>query len=259
MIAGGAHSLLLFQRSMMHALRMPRAVAAIFVVPVLLLWVVTQVFGELPTVMARFPAASYLMFVAPAIAVVGVLPTALYAGTALFDDRDRGITEHVLATPASQASILLGRMLAAVACAILSGLLVILAAMLGGLGAGGIEHILAVMPLCALLALVYDAAGATLAVVIRRRALLIGLATALLLSSFSLTDLLLPATILPSWLMALSNVNPATYAIHGARIAMTANPGWSAYTHDLLILAIVALLCAVMSLVTFRRCADMQW
>jgi ABC-2 type transport system permease protein len=258
-IAIGAHSLLLFQQSIRRTVRVPRVLGAVIALPALLLWVTLQVFGELPHRISNFPDRSYLMFAAPAFAVAGVVPLALFIGTTLFEDRDMGIVEHLLATPASHVAILLGRLLALVACSIVGTLVVLLSAALGGFSAGGFGHVLAIASLSALVAIVYGASGAALAFSLRRRPLLTACTTLLLLCSLIISDLLLPASLLPSWLMEMANLNPTTYAIRGARLVIQASPDWTAYEHDVLVLVIVASLCVSIAQVAFRRCDEMQW
>jgi ABC-2 type transport system permease protein len=239
--------------------RAPGPATAVFAAPPLLLWMTSQMFGELPRRLGTFPTTSYLVFVTPGIAVVGVIPAALLIGASFFAEREMGIVEHFLAAPISQSAIVLGRLAAALACALISMAVVVVTATLGGFRIDVASRILAVAPLSALLAVLYCALAATLALYVRRRSLLRACMAALLCGSLTISDMLLPARWLPGWIISLANLNPAWYAIEGARAAVASRPDWTIYQHDILMLAIMATILVIVLHVVFRRCGEMQW
>jgi ABC-2 type transport system permease protein len=243
----------------MHSVRVPQIVFATLVLPVFVLWALCQLFGALPDKTAGFPAATYLVFITPALAVAATLPGALLGGAALHADRESGVLEHLLASPVSPAAILAGSALAAVVGSLITSLTIFLVAIIGGLAIHGPRDILTILPICVALSLLYGGIGTTLAVFVRRQSILIWSCSGLLIGSFLLSDIVLPSSMLPGWLMDIGSLNPVTYASHAARQAIAAHPAWESYQHDLLVIAGLAVLSIVVALATFRRGGDGQW
>jgi ABC-2 type transport system permease protein len=200
-----------------------------------------------------------VVFIAPALAVVGVLPGAMYNGAALYHDRESGLLEQLLATPTTRAAIIAAPALAAVAGAIVTTLAVLGLATIGGLNLYGATEVFAIVPVGAVVGLLYGALGMSCAILVKRYAVLVWSFGALLIGSFVLSDIILPASMLPGWLLDVGNINPATYASHAARLVMVAHPSWIAYERNLGVLACLAALSLIVALASFRRYGDFQW
>lgn len=216
-----------------------------------------QLFGRLPEVTTLFPTSTYLAFIAPAVTVVGVLPSALICGARLDQDRETGFLEHLLAAPVARGSILAGSALAAMAGSLLTGVCVMLAGRIGGLHVYALRGVLAALAMSATLCACFFGLSVVLAILVRQRALLHWLQGAALAASVLVADTILPASALPAWIGDLSVINPVRYAVHGARVALAGQPDWTAYFQDLSVVSCLALLSIVAAYVTFRFGADL--
>jgi ABC-2 type transport system permease protein len=246
--------LLLFQRAIGRLLSPPRLLFLYFLAPLLLLWLLCQLFGGLPHAVARFPAPDYLTFIAPALAVAGALPLCIGAGLRVLDDRDAGLLEQLLAAPVSQSALLLDELLA-YAC---SGALVVPVVMVAAHAAGMAPHlrlggVLALLPPALLLNGLYAAASLALAAAFPRRQLVLRGMGLLLCASVIFSDLLLPSVLLPHWLTTLAHLNPLAYAVHAARAALGPEQSWMLYARDLLVLSCALVVTTAAALALHRR------
>lgn len=231
-------ALLLFRRASGRVLALPRVLLAYVLVPLPTLWLLCQIFGALPHAVGDFPAPGYLAFVAPALAVTGALPLSIRAGAWVLDDRDAGLLEQLLTAPVSQTALVLDELLAHAIGAALTVPVVLLAARAAGMAPQtGMLGALALVPLALTLNGLYAALSLALAAVLPRQDMLLRGMGLLVCASVVFSDLLLPAGLLPHWLITISHANPVTYAIHGARSALGPAPSWSSYARDLLALA----------------------
>ncbi len=246
-------TLLLYARALRYTARVPYPLLIATVFPLLLFWLLCQIFGALPRSLHNFPTSDYLAYLAPAMAVASVLPCSLWCGAALHRDRQSGMLDHLLASPIGRATLVTSTLLTAVTCGALASLLIILASLLSGLqSSSGPTGLLAVVLLALVLSILYAAVAWALATLVRDSTLLVVTGSAILVCSLALSNLILPNALLPGWLRALAVLNPLTYAMEGARALVWAHADWQTYDHDLVVLAILAVLGAAAALLIFR-------
>jgi ABC-2 type transport system permease protein len=244
------NALLLFRRALARTLQMPGALCTYAVGPVLLLWLLCQLFGSLPRA-TGFPVTTYLAFVAPTLIVAGALPSAVFAGMSVRDDRNSGMLEYLLAAPVAPASLLVGEALARAIGSLVTTVVVGLVAVGAGLTiSGGWAGALALLPLALALTCTYAGLSLAIATLFPGGAVTQRVGLILLLASVVVSDLILPAVLLPNWLLTLAHLNPLSYAIHGARALIWPHPSWQQYGRDLLLLtgtAVVSVSLAVLA------------
>lgn len=211
-------ALVLLHQAVTRKIRVPYATSIAILAPVAVLWLCVQIFGELPRHTANFPVPTYLDFFAPSILAIGALRGPVFAGLGLVDDRRSGFLEQALASPASRASMLTGRMLAELLVSWLSTLVLLLVLLGSGMefnaGAGGVVGVLAIT---SLLNLCYSGISFLLALYVGTpRALWIVLGT-LFAASLICADAVLPMSLLPGWIGAAERIDPLAYGIHALR------------------------------------------
>jgi ABC-2 type transport system permease protein len=248
------NALLLFHRDFRHALSLPRVLFAYVLAPLLMLWLLCQLYGRLPGELRGFPAPSYLAFIVPALAVAGALPLSISAGAWVLEDRDAGLLEQVLATPVSHVALLIDELLAQSLSALVVVPVVLLAARAAGMMPGtSLVGGLALLPPALAVNGLYAAISLAVAALLPVRSHVLRIMGLLVFVSVILGDLLLPAMLLPNWLMTLSRLNPLAVAVHAARGALEPQPSWTTYGRDLLALAAANLVCGTVALALHVR------
>src|SRR5712664_2719980 len=97
----------LFIRWMKKLVRNPILVFFSLFQPIIFLLLFTQLFGKF----GQFFGVNYTVFATAGIVLQNAFSSAFQSGTAVVDDIKSGFLTKMLATPASRASILLGRLL----------------------------------------------------------------------------------------------------------------------------------------------------
>jgi ABC-type multidrug transport system permease subunit len=129
----------------------------------------------------------------------------------------------------------------------------VLAAAAGtGLRIYDIRDVAAVLALSVALAVVFFGISTVLAILVRDGQALFWLQGALIGAAVLIGDTVLPFSLLPGWLTAGSTINPVRYAVQGARAATAKAPNWQLYSHDLALLAALAILSYGAALLVFR-------
>ena len=256
---GAATTLLLFlQRALLRTLRLPAAPAAVILLPVGALWLLSALLGALPARTGGFPTGSYLAFAVPAAALLGALLAGALAGADLLADRDSGFMEMALALPGGRAALLFGRAFAATAVGLLAALLLLLVALACGVRPGaGLGGVLAVAGTAALLCLCVAGLSSVLALAFRRREAVRLLAALLLTFSLVASDALLPRELLPGWVDVLGRINPFAYAVHAARAVVWPPAQWDRYAGNMAALGALALLALCLAALSMGGAADL--
>lgn len=139
-----------------------------------------------------------------------------FAGMNMLDDLHRGVIERLRVTPASRLALILGFVLCEVLIALLSSLLLIVAAVPMGFRADW----LGIALLFGLLALVYTmmiSASYAIALTIKDQSALAPMASAITIPLLLLSGVLLPLTLAPASIRTVAHANPFFYVVNAAR------------------------------------------
>lgn len=223
--AAGRVVLALGRRGLSTQFRKAQLLMPTFVLPLMLLAVISSGTGagqDLP----GFPAVdSYLTFVVPGTIVQGALLAGLTAGTAMAMDIEFGFFDRLLAAPVPRVSIVLGRIAGTLALSVVQTVwFLIIALAFGADYKGGPLAILAAIGLASLTAA--GIGGLTAAMALRTGSLsllqsifpfvFVGLFTA---PAFFPRELLTPA------LQDAAAVNPLTFIVESVRALLIDDPG----------------------------------
>ncbi|MGH2390869.1 MAG: ABC transporter permease, partial [Chloroflexota bacterium] len=131
--------LTLYGQALRRAVRTPFPILSATVGPLTVLWFLGQLLGRLPGAVTSFPTPNYLAFSAPALAVAGGLPCAMWCGAMVSRDAESGFLDRFLTAPVPRAMIAMGAVLAAGSGAAISALLVLAVSIAAGaaVSAGG--------------------------------------------------------------------------------------------------------------------------
>lgn len=223
--------------------------------PVIILFVLTQVFSKMGAP-PHFPGGiTYLDFVLSAVLVDNAVQSAVQSGVGLVDDLKNGVVARLRSLPITPSSLLIARSLAnLVRSAVQAAVILALAfGVLGYAPDGGAADVAASVGLTLFmswsLGWAFIAAGAWL----RRAEPMQNLAVIAILPLMFASSAYIPVKDLPDWLAAVAAVNPLTYAIDATRALALGIPGSDAIVPALVIGGVIAAAGSALAVLGFRR------
>jgi ABC-2 type transport system permease protein len=196
------------------------------------LWLV--IFGQVFSRVRGIPTGniSYLAFLTPGILAQSVLFSAIFYGIAVIWERDLGIVQKLLVSPAARSALVFGKALAAGLRGLVQAAIVYVIALMDiGLKwemASVIEVILAVV----LGSCIFSTFSLIIACIVKTRERFMGIGQVLTMPLFFASNAIYPLEIMPDWLKSIAVFNPLTYLVDVLRHAMIAG---AAESHSLLL------------------------
>src|SRR5579871_4224941 len=187
--------------------------------PVLWLLIFGQVFNRTRAIPTG--GISYLDFMTPGILAQSVLFGAIFYGISLIWERDLGIVQKFLVSPAPRSTLVLGR---AISSTVRS-----LAQMVFVYGLSYLLHIqlrfevfaLAGVVLAVMLgSAIFSTFSLIVACMVKSRERFMGIGQVLTMPLFFASNAIYPLTLMPAWLRAVSRVNPLSYQVDAIRTLM---------------------------------------
>jgi ABC-2 type transport system permease protein len=192
--------------------------------PVLWLLIFGQVFNRTRAIPTG--GISYLDFMSPGILAQSVLFGAIFYGISLIWERDLGIVQKFLVSPAPRSTLVLGRAISSTARSICQMLFVYAIAFLlhvqlrfGVFALAGV--VLAVM----LGSAVFSTFSLIVACLVKSRERFMGIGQVLTMPLFFASNAIYPLSLMPAWLRMVSRVNPLTYQVDALRSLMVVGGG----------------------------------
>lgn len=185
------------------------------------LWLV--LFGEVFAHARVVPTGGigYLDFIAPGILAQSVLFVAIFYGVSVIWERDLGILQRILTSPAPRSALVLGRALSSGVRALSQALIVYLIAWLLGVRLlGGPAAIAGVLVAVLLGAAVFSTFSLIVACWVKTRERFMGIGQVLTMPLFFASNAIYPLDMMPGWLRAFSHMNPLTYEVDLLRALM---------------------------------------
>jgi len=212
------------------------------------LWL--MLFGE---VMARVRGVApgnipYLDFLAAGILAQSALFVAIFYGISAIWERDLGVLQRYLVSPAPRSALVLGKALSAGVRALSQALIVYVLALLLGVGISlDPLSILGVAAAIVLGSALFSTLSLIIACIVKTRERFMGIGQVLTMPIFFASNAIYPLSLMPAWLRAVSHANPLTYEVDALRSLMLTN-GASDYGLPLdftVLLAATAVLTAI--------------
>ena len=203
----------IFGRAMRLSLRNPAWVVIGLTQPVLYI----LLFGPLlePLSGQLGSGNAYQVFVPGILVQLGIFG-ALFVGFGLIAEWRAGVVESQRVTPASRTALLLGRVLRDVVVLLVQGTVLVLVSLPLGLRAPVLGVVLA-LAVVALLGAAFSAVSYALALTLKSEDAFAPLLNAVVLPVLLLSGILLPMSLAPGWLQAVSDVNPLKHVVDGVR------------------------------------------
>ena len=192
--------------------------------PVLWLLIFGQVFNRTRAIPTG--GISYLDFMSPGILAQSVLFGAIFYGISLIWERDLGIVQKFLVSPAPRSTLVLGRAISSTARSLCQMVFVYTIAFFlhvrlrfGIFALAGV--VLAVM----LGSAVFSTFSLIVACLVKSRERFMGIGQVLTMPLFFASNAIYPLSLMPVWLRAVSRVNPLTYQVDALRSLMVVGGG----------------------------------
>ena len=187
--------------------------------PALWLLVFGQVFGKLHAVPTG--TVDYFTFLTPGILAQSVLFIAIFYGISVIWERDLGILQKLLASPAPRSALVSGKALSAGIRALAQGLIIYLLATFMhvplDLSPVALAGVVAAILLGAAL---FSTFSLMVACLVKTRERFMGIGQVLTMPLFFASNAIYPIAIMPDWLKVVARVNPLTYQVDLLRTLM---------------------------------------
>jgi ABC-2 type transport system permease protein len=187
--------------------------------PVLWLLIFGQVFNRTHAIPTG--GISYLDFMAPGILAQSVLFGAIFYGISLIWERDLGIVQKFLVSPAPRSTLVLGRAISSTIRSLCQMVFVYMLSYLlhiqlrfGVIALAGV--VLAVM----LGSAIFSTFSLIVACLVKSRERFMGIGQVLTMPLFFASNAIYPLTLMPSWLRVVSKANPLSYQVDALRTLM---------------------------------------
>jgi ABC-2 type transport system permease protein len=203
----------IFARAMRMSLRNPAWLVIMMAQPILYI----VLFGPLlePLSGQLGAGSAYQIFVPGILVQLGIFGS-LFVGFGLIAEWRAGVIESQRVTPASRTALLLGRVLRDVVVLTVQGTLLVLVSIPLGLRAPFWGVVLTLL-VVAMLGAAFASVSYALALTLKSEDAFAPLLNAVVLPVLLLSGILLPMTLAPGWLQAISDVNPLKHVVEGTR------------------------------------------
>ena len=185
------------------------------------LWL--MLFGE---VMARVRGVvpgdtPYLDFLAAGILAQSALFVAIFYGISAIWERDLGILQRYLVSPAPRSALVAGKALSAGVRGLSQTIIVYLLALLLGVGLSfNPLHIIGVGAVIVLSSALFSTLSLIIACIVKTRERFMGIGQVITMPIFFASNAIYPLALMPAWLRAVSHLNPLTYEVDALRALM---------------------------------------
>jgi ABC-2 type transport system permease protein len=185
------------------------------------LWL--MLFGE---VMARVRGVApgnipYLDYLAAGILAQSALFVAIFYGISAIWERDLGVLQRYLASPAPRSALVLGKALSAGVRALSQAIIVYVLALLLGVGINlNPLNIAGVAAAIVVGSALFSTLSLIIACLVKTRERFMGIGQVLTMPIFFASNAIYPLSLMPAWLNTVSHVNPLTYEVDALRALM---------------------------------------
>jgi ABC-2 type transport system permease protein len=185
------------------------------------LWLV--IFGQVFSRVRDIPTGevTYLAFMTPGILAQSVLFSAIFYGIAVIWERDLGIVQKLLVSPAHRSALVLGKALSAGLRGLVQAVIVYLIAWLLDIHLRWeVGSILEVLLAVVLGSCIFSTFSLIIACIVKTRERFMGIGQVLTMPLFFASNAIYPLEMMPEWLKMVARLNPLSYLVDALRGAM---------------------------------------
>jgi ABC-2 type transport system permease protein len=200
-------------------LRDPAELLTRAIQPALWLLIFGQVFGRIKAI----PTGSldYLTFMVPGILAQSVLFIAIFYGISVIWERDLGILQKLLVSPAPRSALVLGKALSAGVRGLAQGIIIYILALTLRIHLDFSPwHVAGVAGFIILGSALFSTFSLAVACLVKTRERFMGIGQVLTMPLFFASNAIYPIAIMPGWVRAVARVNPLSYQVDALRSLM---------------------------------------
>jgi ABC-2 type transport system permease protein len=187
--------------------------------PVLWLMIFGQVFNRTRAIPTG--GISYLDFMTPGIMAQSVLFGAIFYGISLIWEKDLGIVQKFLVSPAPRSTLVLGRAISSTVRSLCQMIFVYAIAFPLHIKLRfGVFSLVGVVLAVMLGSAVFSTFSLIIACVMKSRERFLGIGQVLTMPLFFASNAIYPLSLMPAWLRVVSRFNPLTYQVDALRTLM---------------------------------------
>jgi ABC-2 type transport system permease protein len=218
--------------------------------PIIFLLLFTQLFSSFGVVLG----VNYTVFATAGIVLQNAFSSAFQSGTAVVDDIKSGFLTKILATPASRASILLGRILSDAFRVFAQSLIILVLAY--GLGVfpvtGFIGYVLILITV-AFFGLAWSGISLALGLRTKSAETVFGIAGTLTFPLLFMSTALMKQDKMPLWMANVSTYNPISIAVNAIRDLIMNGYLWGSFSEAYGVITLIALVTLGATFYEFRK------
>jgi ABC-2 type transport system permease protein len=187
--------------------------------PALWLLVFGQVFARLKAIPTG--RLDYLTFMTPGILAQSVLFIAIFYGISVIWERDLGILQKLLVSPAPRTALVLGKALSAGVRGLAQGVIIYALALMLRIPLDfRILHVLGVIGFIILGSALFSTFSLAIACLVKTRERFMGIGQVLTMPLFFASNAIYPIANMPGWVGAIARANPLSYQVDALRTLM---------------------------------------
>ncbi len=186
-----------------------------------ILWLL--VFGQVFTRTHAIPTGniSYLAFMTPGVLAQSVLFTAIFFGIAVIWERDLGVLQKLLVSPAYRGALVTGKAISAGFRGLAEGIIVYFVAFLLGVPLRiGALPVAGVLVAIVLGSAVFSTLSLFVACLVKTRERFMGIGQVITMPLFFASNAIYPLEMMPPWLRVVARANPLSYLVDVLRALM---------------------------------------
>lgn len=207
-----------------------------------------------PAAAKMLGTGNYLDFMTPGVMIMTALFGGVFGGTSILWDRRLGFLNKMLSAPIHRAAIPIGKLAALVVQTVLQALLIaIIALSLGVHISTGIPGIAFLLLMSSLFGVIMGGISLSLAAVLKSHEALFAIMNFFTMPLMFTSNAMFPTKAMPSWLQAIANVNPLSYAVGPMRTVVTRGWIWREIWPGVLVLVVIAALTTSLLVRQFNR------
>lgn len=217
------------------------------------LWLV--VFGVTFSKIRAVPTGNltYLQFMTPGVLAQSVLFVAIFYGISVVWERDLGLLNKLLSTPAPRSAIVLGKALSAGVRGVFQAIALIVLALIMRIQIIITPvSVLSVFAIVILLGMCFSSLSMALAPIFSTRERMMGIGQAITMPLFFASNAIYPISIMPGWLKVIAIGNPLSYVVDALR-ALLVTGDLSSIAIDVLWIVVPTIVLLFLASLSFRR------
>jgi ABC-2 type transport system permease protein len=219
------------------------------------LWLL--VFGEVFTKIKAIPTGNYtyLQFMTPGVLAQSVMFVAIFYGITIVWERDLGILNKLLASPAPRSAIVIGKTLSAGLRGVFQAIMVVILALILQVKISfNPLHLLGVLIIVILLGMTFASLSLTIASFFKTRERVMGIGQALTMPLFFASSAIYPISVMPTWIKAIATINPLSYIVDALRrMLLSGYTSTTPLTTDILAIVLSTAVLVTAASLSFRR------